>query len=106
MECLFYKFVAPKPRRRYAPAYWFKHTGPCSGADARHAYRVETATLPRAENVDVGKLSGGVLSLCPSEAPKQTLLTNEREREKGAHSSAQFLRESPKNQRLSRFQEE
>jgi hypothetical protein len=37
----------------------------CSGADARHAYRVETATLPRAENVDVGKLSGGNLNPIP-----------------------------------------
>ena len=39
----------------------------CSSAVVRHAYRVEIATLPRAENVDVGKLSGGGLSLCPSE---------------------------------------
>ena len=48
-EVLILKFATPKHRRRCAPAHWFKHTGPCSGADARHAYRVETATLPRAE---------------------------------------------------------
>ena len=78
----------------------------CLGADGRHAYRVKTATLPRAENEYVGKLSGGDTSLCPSEAGKQTPLINEREREEGARSSPQFLRQSLKKQWLGCLQEE
>src|SRR5271155_5068366 len=116
MEYLSWKFVAPRHRRRCASAARFKCAGPCTGADARHGYRVETATLPRAENEGLDKLSGGNMSLYPCDTATQTLLPDNPVCDQcsistvilgtGLFLSPELLRDSPKKKRLSRLQKE
>jgi hypothetical protein len=74
MEYLFWKFGAPKHRRRCASAHGFKRIEPCTGAGAQYEYRVELQLFLGQRMKGLDKLSGGKVRLYPCDAAKQTLL--------------------------------